>query len=357
MKVLKEESSSGSTGQKTAAANSGDTELKKLKSLSYVPCAPVNPFPTQPDTMTDCMPKLYDLLGDKTRTALCKKANSSMKYEQMVLGPTLAYLYDAAVYAETALDLIQDLPMAEQTPFLNDLFSCMVSDSGLTKWLAEFDTFKTKVVMTTTARQAADTLNKQGRSDHRVGGRCGEAPARTPPHSPDKSAKGAKPERAKGDWCFSFDLKDGYHAVGINPDFQEFQEFMQFHIQGVLYQCGALPFGWMDSPQIFVKLMKTLMELIRSPRAEEDRHEVEKLKDGQEASYIRSEANEWAERLSQDKDLDDWRINDGRWFKYGEEHWGKHSVDHFASEISAQLPRYYSAWHNPGCKGVDTTGG
>ncbi|KAK3268801.1 hypothetical protein CYMTET_22708 [Cymbomonas tetramitiformis] len=34
---------------------------------------------------------------------------------------------------------------------------------------------------------------------------------------------------SQGDWCFSFDLKDGYHAVGIDP---EFQEFMQFDIQG-----------------------------------------------------------------------------------------------------------------------------
>ncbi|KAK3239637.1 hypothetical protein CYMTET_50449 [Cymbomonas tetramitiformis] len=70
-----------------------------------------------------------------------------------------------------------------------------------------------------------------------------------------------------------------------------------------------------------------------------------------QARYIRSEANEWAEHV--DKDLDDLRINK-RWFKYAEEHWGEHSVDRFASEISAQLPRYYSAWHDPGCEGVDS---
>ncbi|KAK3251021.1 hypothetical protein CYMTET_39632 [Cymbomonas tetramitiformis] len=385
---------------------------------------------------------------------------------------------------------------------------------------------------------------------------------------------------SQGGWCFTFDLKGGYHAVGIDPDFQE---FMQFDIQGVLYQCGALPFGWTDSPRIFVKLMKTLVELIRSPQAGEERHEVKKLRDGQEvrrrwavrrregglrrgsdragarvlpymdgfmvitktqddafvqrdrlskllprlglfrnekkghweptqlvehlglevdfeeglfraeqlgiqgeadeaslgrptmvgqtagdesvewaqdlasptraklhtdsslfawggvlnlkkgargfwndelqklhithleletvyktvrsflpelegkvvrlycdnqavvamlshftsrnpelmrrmrklwllldlhdielqARYIRSKANEWADRLSRDKDLDDWRINK-KWFKYTEEQWGEHSVDRFASEISAQLPRYYSAWHGPGCEGVDS---
>eukprot|EP00854_Cymbomonas_tetramitiformis_P020173 gene20173-biopygen20803 len=266
---------------------------------------------------------------------------------------------------------------------------------------------------------------------------------------------------AWGDWCFTFDLEDGYHTVGIDLDFQE---FMQFDIQGVLYQCGALPFGWRDSPRICVKLMKTLVELICSPQAGEDRHEVKKLRDGQEsvylavptarlylrelyfvlgkknswgskkeargfwndelqklhithleleavyktvrsflselegkvvrlycdnpavvamllqftsrnpelmrrmrklwlllelhdielqARYLRSEANEWADWLSRDKDLDDWRINK-KWFKYAEEQWGEHFVDRFASEISAQLPSYYSAWHDPGCEGVDS---
>eukprot|EP00854_Cymbomonas_tetramitiformis_P005862 gene5862-biopygen5888 len=84
---------------------------------------------------------------------------------------------------------------------------------------------------------------------------------------------------SQGDWCFSFDLKDGYHAVGIDP---EFQEFMQFDIQGVLYQCSALPFGLTVSPRIFVSLVKTLMKLIRSPQAGKNRYEVKKLRDGQE---------------------------------------------------------------------------
>eukprot|EP00854_Cymbomonas_tetramitiformis_P016054 gene16054-biopygen16552 len=47
------------------------------------------------------------------------------------------------------------------------------------------------------------------------------------------------------DWYFSFDLQDGYHYVGIDP---EFQKFMQFDVQGELYPCSALPFGWNDSP-------------------------------------------------------------------------------------------------------------
>ncbi|KAK3233721.1 hypothetical protein CYMTET_56004 [Cymbomonas tetramitiformis] len=42
------------------------------------------------------------------------------------------------------------------------------------------------------------------------------------------------------DWCFSFDLQDGYHVVGIDP---AFQEYMQLDVRGELFQCGALPFG------------------------------------------------------------------------------------------------------------------
>eukprot|EP00854_Cymbomonas_tetramitiformis_P034610 gene34610-biopygen34373 len=79
-----------------------------------------------------------------------------------------------------------------------------------------------------------------------------------------------------------------------------------------------------------------------------DLHDIEL-----QARYICSEANEWADRLSRDKDLDDWRINK-KWFKYAEEQWGEHSVDRFASEISAQLPRSYSAWHDPGYEGVES---
>ncbi|KAK3266617.1 hypothetical protein CYMTET_24769 [Cymbomonas tetramitiformis] len=79
-----------------------------------------------------------------------------------------------------------------------------------------------------------------------------------------------------------------------------------------------------------------------------DLHDIEL-----QARYIRGKANKWADRLSRDKDLDDWRINK-RWFKCAEEQWCEHSVDRFASEISAQLPRYNTAWHDPGCEGVDS---
>ncbi|KAK3257231.1 hypothetical protein CYMTET_33675 [Cymbomonas tetramitiformis] len=418
------------------------------------------------------------------------------------------------------------------------------------------------------------------------------------------------------DWCISFNLHESYHVVGIGP---AFQEYMQFDVRGEIFQCGALPFGWNDSPHIFVKVMKVLVECLRSPRSAEDRLEVRKLQSGSKvrrrwavrrraggcgreehqqgarvlpymddfllllrsrieafrgrelasrvlvrlrlsrnekkgqweptqmvehlgleadlkagqfrvtparlhkihlqskallseasrqrrwlparklaaftglcqlvylavpparlylrdlhfvlstrrgwgakvkltrqawsdiewwltlpaqsrwngsqdlaqpheseelrhlhithleleavyktvqsflreltgkvvrlycdnqavvamlshftsrnpelmrrmqrlwilldlndielhARYIRSGANEWADRLSRDRDLDDWRLN-RRWFQWAEREWHRHTVDRFASELSAQLPRYYAQWHDPGCEGVDS---
>ncbi|KAK3234392.1 hypothetical protein CYMTET_55334 [Cymbomonas tetramitiformis] len=96
-----------------------------------------------------------------------------------------------------------------------------------------------------------------------------------------ETLKKLRPLVEPGDWCFSFDLQDGYHAVGIDPDFQK---CMQFDLQGELFQCTALPFGWSDAPRIFVKFMKVLVEALRSPGAAEDRRELLKLINGRVAA-------------------------------------------------------------------------
>ncbi|KAK3250616.1 hypothetical protein CYMTET_40020 [Cymbomonas tetramitiformis] len=80
-----------------------------------------------------------------------------------------------------------------------------------------------------------------------------------------------------GDWCFSFDLQDGFHALGIHPDFQK---FMQFDLQGDLLQCSAMPFGWSDAPRVFCKFVRVMVEALRSPQAAEDRREIKRLPDG-----------------------------------------------------------------------------
>ncbi|KAK3277991.1 hypothetical protein CYMTET_14039 [Cymbomonas tetramitiformis] len=83
-----------------------------------------------------------------------------------------------------------------------------------------------------------------------------------------------------GDWCFSFDLQDGFHALGIHPDFQR---FMQFDLQGDLLQCSAVPFGWNDAPRVFCKFVRVMVEALRSPQAAEDRREIRRLWDGSAA--------------------------------------------------------------------------
>ncbi|KAK3273735.1 hypothetical protein CYMTET_18036 [Cymbomonas tetramitiformis] len=79
-----------------------------------------------------------------------------------------------------------------------------------------------------------------------------------------------------------------------------------------------------------------------------DLHDIEL-----QARYIRNEANVWADNLSRCEDLDDWRLNRD-WFVWANKQWGPYTVDRFASEISAQLPRYYAAWKDPRCEGVDS---
>ncbi|KAK3241708.1 hypothetical protein CYMTET_48555 [Cymbomonas tetramitiformis] len=80
-----------------------------------------------------------------------------------------------------------------------------------------------------------------------------------------------------GDWCFSFNLQDGLHALGIHPDFQW---FMQFDLQGELFQCSAIPFGWNDASRVFCKFVCVMVEAVRSPQAAEDWKEIKKLQDG-----------------------------------------------------------------------------
>ncbi|KAK3241707.1 hypothetical protein CYMTET_48554 [Cymbomonas tetramitiformis] len=79
-----------------------------------------------------------------------------------------------------------------------------------------------------------------------------------------------------------------------------------------------------------------------------DLHDIEL-----QARYIRNEANVWADNLSRFEYLDDWRLN-RKWFEWDNEQWGPFPVDRFASEISAQLPRYYAAWKDLRCEGVDS---
>ena len=59
----------------------------------------------------------------------------------------------------------------------------------------------------------------------------------------------------------SFDIQDGYHFLQIDP---EYQKYFGMNIQGRMYLCSALPFGWNGSPFVFNQAMRTLTKLIRS---------------------------------------------------------------------------------------------
>ena len=67
----------------------------------------------------------------------------------------------------------------------------------------------------------------------------------------------------------SFDIRDGYHFLQLDPDVQK---FFGMNVQGRTYLCSALPFGWNGSPYVFNTAMKVLTKLLRSvglPTAEE----------------------------------------------------------------------------------------
>ena len=67
--------------------------------------------------------------------------------------------------------------------------------------------------------------------------------------------------------------------------------------------------------------------------------------------YIRSAANVWADALSRDLDLDDWKLNPVE-FQRKHKTWGPYEVDRFASQTSRQLKRYYSQYRDPECEGT-----
>ncbi|KAK3235405.1 hypothetical protein CYMTET_54386 [Cymbomonas tetramitiformis] len=342
--------------------------------------------------MTDGMPKLFDIYGDKTHTALSKKSNSSMKFEQMVLALALAYFHDAIVFEETTLDLLQDLPASEHTPFLNDLWDqmlrahntkkgvygmlcnhCtmisyralldgdseahggpeavrasllfmeqkayvgtegMVADSVLTKWMAEFDSSKQKAVMTTTTKQAAGAQNRAVRSDSRVGG--GRGAERSPHQNSPEGSGDQDPVSTRNEKNGHWEPTQLVEHLELEVDFEE----GLFRVTEKAIEEDPLQGHGVALQRLYLRELYFVLG--------------KKKNWGSKARYIRSKVNKWADRLSRDKDLEHWRINE-RWFKYAEEQWIKHSLDRFASEISAQLPRYYSAaWHDPSCEGVDS---
>ncbi|KAK3247799.1 hypothetical protein CYMTET_42714 [Cymbomonas tetramitiformis] len=106
--VEAEAASEKAVAQLTATAQSGDGELKALRKLSYMPHVARNPSPPSPSTLESDMLQMYDLYNAKTRDALSKPTGLSMRYEQLVVVPSLSYLHDIVAYTKSTLDWIED---------------------------------------------------------------------------------------------------------------------------------------------------------------------------------------------------------------------------------------------------------
>ncbi|XP_065175625.1 uncharacterized protein LOC135805510 [Sycon ciliatum] len=68
--------------------------------------------------------------------------------------------------------------------------------------------------------------------------------------------------------------------------------------------------------------------------------------------WVPRDDNTVADRISKAQDASDFQLNPTV-FRALDESWGPHSIDCFASVLSAQLPRYCSRFFNPGCTAVN----
>ena len=66
----------------------------------------------------------------------------------------------------------------------------------------------------------------------------------------------------RGDYMVTFDLQDGYNAVGVDP---ADRRYMTFDIQGQLFRCAAVPFGWVDSARVFCETVRVWVTWMRAP--------------------------------------------------------------------------------------------
>ena len=58
------------------------------------------------------------------------------------------------------------------------------------------------------------------------------------------------------------DLSDAYHHLELHPSLQE---YFQFTIDGIFYQCLAIPFGWNLAPYAFTKFTRPVITVLRNP--------------------------------------------------------------------------------------------
>eukprot|EP00873_Tetraselmis_striata_P014116 jgi/Tetstr1/434380/TSEL_023481.t1 len=69
----------------------------------------------------------------------------------------------------------------------------------------------------------------------------------------------------KGDYMFSFDLKDGFYAQGIA---EADRDYLTVGIRGTLYRLAGLPMGWSLSPYYFTTFTEVMVRHMWTPEPE-----------------------------------------------------------------------------------------
>ena len=66
----------------------------------------------------------------------------------------------------------------------------------------------------------------------------------------------------QGNYMFSFDLADGYYALGITSSDRD---YFTVNVSGQLWRLAGLPMGWNASPYLFCILMHQMVRWLRCP--------------------------------------------------------------------------------------------
>eukprot|EP00873_Tetraselmis_striata_P043195 jgi/Tetstr1/463459/TSEL_008352.t1 len=189
--------------------------------------------------------------------------------------------------------------------------------------------------------------------------------------------------RRESDYMFSFDLQDGFCALGIA---EADRDYFTVDVRGQLYMFASLPMGWSLSPYYFVTLtqligratrnawwlpvreLQTLAEqaqylFLAIPVARFFLLELHSVVGDRRGGRVRT-----TPQLS--CDLQCWTSVPGQYNGklihlpvetaylhtamsfYGR--FGPHSIDHVASALNTLLPSHNAAWLDPTCEAVDS---
>ncbi|KAK3240173.1 hypothetical protein CYMTET_49972 [Cymbomonas tetramitiformis] len=147
----------------------------------------------------------------------------------------------------------------------------------------------------------------------------------------------------RNDWRFSYDLRDGYHCGGFDPDFQKFMHFDQeaqelcqrvvcvsMHLglwknekmgqwEPAKVHTDALLMAWSDVLNLKLEAQGQPGRCgdVVAPHKLQPRPDKENLSNRLDLHNIELQAYYIKIKLYRDFDLDDWKLS-GRWFDWAE---------------------------------------